>query len=151
MALEDLQDLMDASKAAASPFTRQLEGDERTAQEVQDFVNHTRNLTLAVVRRDGLPHAAPVIGGCVDGEIHVTISPGSLLASCLKRSPEVAFTMADLIHNIIGAGAAHNLGRVSDLGELPSRLDEASPFGSFAPEGWDGLIFRLEPRRLFAF
>ncbi len=151
MSLEGLQDLMESSKAAASPFTKQLEGEDRTAQEVQDFANHTRNLTLAVVRKDGLPHAAPVIAGCVDGEIHVTVSPGSLLATCLQRSPEVAFTVADLIHNVIGAGVAHDLGRASDLEDLARRLDEVSPYGSFAPEGWDGLIHRLEPRRLFAF
>ncbi len=151
MSLEELEALLVASKQAASAFTRQLEGEDRTAEEVEQFVNHTRNVTLAVVRKSGLPHAAPVIGGSVGGEIYVTVSPGSVLANCLQRSPEVAFTVADLVHSVIGAGTAQNLGRLSELEDLRVRLDRASPFGHFAPEGWNGFVFRLLPRRLFAF
>lgn len=151
MSLEDLNAVLIASKQAASAFTKELEGDDRTAEEVERFINHTRNVTLAVVRQGGLPHAAPVIGGSADGEIYVTVSPGSVLANCLRRSPEVAFTVADLLHSVIGAGKAENLGRVYGLQELRERLDRASPFGQFAPEGWGGLIYRLHPRRLFAF
>jgi len=151
VSLKDLQALLDASRESASSFTRSLEGDDRTAPQVAELVNTARTVTVAVVRANGLPHAAPVIGGCVDGEIHVTISPGSVLANCLRRSPEVAITVADPVHTLIGAGTADNLGRPSELGDLCARLDGASPFGRFAPEGWDGLIFRLDLRRLLAF
>jgi nitroimidazol reductase NimA-like FMN-containing flavoprotein (pyridoxamine 5'-phosphate oxidase superfamily) len=151
MSLEELNALLIASKQSASVFTKQLEGDDRSAEEVEQFINHTRNVTLAVVRQRGLPHAAPVIGGSIEGEIYVTISPGSVLANCLRRSPEVAFTVADLVHSVIGAGTAQNLGRVHELEDLRRRLDRASPFGRFAPEGWDGFICRLHPRRLLAF
>jgi nitroimidazol reductase NimA-like FMN-containing flavoprotein (pyridoxamine 5'-phosphate oxidase superfamily) len=151
MSLQNLESLLIASKEAASPFTLQLEGEDRTAAEVQAFVNQTQTVTLAVVRKSGLPHAAPVIGVCLDGDIHVTVSSGSVLANCLRRSSEIAFTVVDLVHSVIGAGRARNLGHVGDLDELRSRLDQASPFGRFAPEGWDGHIFRLEPRRMFAF
>ena len=151
MSLQQLEALLVASKEAASAFTRTLEGEDRTAQEVEDLINHTRTVTVAVVRKNGLPHAVPVIGGSIDGEIMVTVSPGSVLANCLERSPEVAFTVADLVHSVIGAGTAENLGRVSGLEEIRERLDRASPFGQFAPAGWDGFIFRLQPRRLFAF
>ena len=151
MALSDLQTLLDNSKAAASTFTKQLAGEELSAQQVEDFINQARNVTVAVVRKDGSPHATPLIGGCVEGEIHVTVSPGSVLANCLQRNPKVAFTIADLVHSVIGAGTAENLGRVSDLPDLCRQLDQASPYGSFAPAGWDGLIYRLEPIRLFAF
>jgi len=150
MTIETLQDLLDASMAAASPFTRSLEGDERTAREVEEFINATRNVTLAVVRSTGLPHAAPVIGGCVEGETFVTVSPGSVLANCLDRSPEVAFTVAGLVNTLIGAGTAERVGRPSECSDLCNRLDRASPFGKFAPEDWDGLIYALRPRRLFA-
>jgi nitroimidazol reductase NimA-like FMN-containing flavoprotein (pyridoxamine 5'-phosphate oxidase superfamily) len=151
MSLEELETLLATSKEAASPFTRTLEGEDRTAQDVEEFINHTQTVTLAVVRKNGLPHAVPVIGGSIDGEILVTVSPGSVLANCLRRSPEVAFTVADLVHSVIGAGTAENLGRLSELEEIRRRLERASPFGQFAPAGWDGFIFRLRPRRLFAF
>ena len=150
MSIETLQDLLDASMAAASPFTRSLEGGDRTAQQVEEFVNATRNVTVAVVRSNGQPHAVPVIGGCIDGEIHVTVSPGSLLANCLDRSPEIAFTVADLVHTLIGSGTAKKVGRPSDSAELCERLDSASPFGKFAPDGWNGFVYTLRPRRLFA-
>jgi|ERR1700728_998846 nitroimidazol reductase NimA-like FMN-containing flavoprotein (pyridoxamine 5'-phosphate oxidase superfamily) len=150
MSIENLQDLLDASMAAASPFTRSLEGEERTAREVEDFINATRNVTIAVVRRTGLPHAAPVIGGCVEGGIYVTVSPGSVLAKCLGRSPEVAFTVAGIVNTLIGAGTAELVGRPSERSELCNRLDRASPFGKFAPEGWNGFVYALRPRRLFA-
>jgi nitroimidazol reductase NimA-like FMN-containing flavoprotein (pyridoxamine 5'-phosphate oxidase superfamily) len=151
MSLENLTSLLIASKEAASAFTLQLEGQERTAEEVQEFINQTQTVTIAVVRKNGLPHAAPVIGLCLHGEVHVTVSSGSVLAGCLRRSSEVAFTVVDLVHSVIGAGRARNLGHVSELEELRRQLDQASPFGRFAPEGWDGYIFRLEPRRIFAF
>jgi nitroimidazol reductase NimA-like FMN-containing flavoprotein (pyridoxamine 5'-phosphate oxidase superfamily) len=151
MSLEELETLLATSKDAASPFTRALEGEDRTARDVDEFINHTQTVTLAVVRKNGLPHAVPVIGGSIDGEILVTVSPGSVLANCLRRSPEVAFTVADLVHSVIGAGTAENLGRLSELEEIRGRLERASPFGQFAPAGWDGFIFRLRPRRLFAF
>jgi nitroimidazol reductase NimA-like FMN-containing flavoprotein (pyridoxamine 5'-phosphate oxidase superfamily) len=151
MSLDDLEAMLVASKEAASPFTLSLEGADRTAQDVEQFINHTQTITVAVVRKGGLPHAAPVIGACLEGEIFCTVSPGSVLANCLQRSREVAFTVADLVHSVIGAGTAERVGRISDLGELRARLDSASPFGQFAPEGWNGFVYRLRPRRLFAF
>lgn len=150
MSLQSLQEILDQSRQNASPFTHSLEGEVQRAVQLEQFVNATRNVTLAVVRSGGLPHAAPVIGGCLDGGIHVTVSPGSVLANCLARSPEVAFTMADVVHTVIGAGTAEQLGRASELVDVRQRLDAASPFGSFAPEGWDGYIYLLHPRRLFA-
>ena len=151
MSLEELEAMLVASKEAASAFTLSLEGADRTADEVQQFINQTQTITLAVVRKDGLPHAVPVIGACLDGEIFCTVSAGSVLANCLQRRLEVAFTVADLVHSVIGAGTAEEVGRISDLGELRADLDRASPFGQFAPEGWNGFIYRLRPRRLFAF
>ena len=147
---ETLQDLLDASMAVASPFTRSLESENRTAHQVEEFINATRNVTLAVVRRNGQPHAVPVIGGCIDGEIYVTVSLGSVLANCLDRSPEIAFTVADLVHSLIGSGTAKKVGRPSESAELCERLDRASPLGKFAPDGWNGFVFALHPRRLFA-
>ncbi len=150
MSLEQLQQLLDDSRDRASAFTRSLEGEVQTADQLEEFVNLTRNVTLAVVRRSGLPHATPVIGGCIDGVIHVTVSPGSVLANCLHHSREVAFTLADIVHTVIGAGTAEPLGRVSELPDVVAMLDTASPFGQFAPPDWDGFIYVLHPRRLFA-
>ena len=150
VSIETLQDLLDASMAAASPFTRSLEGEDRTADQVEEFINATRNVTVAVVRSNGQPHAVPVIGGCIEGEIYVTVSPGSVLANCIDLSPEIAFTVADLVHSLIGSGTAKKVGRPSDHAELCERLDRASPFGKFAPDGWNGFVYALRPRRLFA-
>ncbi|HEY3842734.1 MAG TPA: hypothetical protein VGL48_05730 [Acidimicrobiales bacterium] len=85
MSLQTLQGMLDESRRNGSPFTNSLEGEVQSAVQLEQFVNATRNVTLAVVRRGGLPHAAPVIGGCID-----------------------------------------------------------------APQGWDGFIYLLHPRRLFA-
>jgi len=136
--------------AAASPFTCSLEGEERTAREVEQFINASRNVTVAVVRRTGLPHATPVIGGCVEGAISITVSPGSVLAKCVGRSPEVAFTVVGPVNTLIGAGTAEMVGRPSECSELCDRLDQVSPFGKFAPEGWNGFVYALRPRGLFA-
>jgi hypothetical protein len=140
MSLGELQALLDRSRQQASRFTLSLEGEVQTASQVQEFINANRNITIAVVRRNGLPHAAPVIAGCVDGEIYATVSPGSVLANCLDRNPEVAFTIADLVHTLIGAGEAEKIGRSSECTGLCRRLDGTAPFGMFAPEGWDGFI-----------
>jgi nitroimidazol reductase NimA-like FMN-containing flavoprotein (pyridoxamine 5'-phosphate oxidase superfamily) len=151
MSLEELETMLVASKEAASPFTLSLEGADRTAHDVEQFINQTQTITVAVVRKGGLPHAVPVIAACIDGEIFCTVSPGSVLANCLQRSEEVAFTVTDLVHSVIGSGTAEKIGRISELGELHARLDRASPFGQFAPGGWDGFVYRLRPRRMFAF
>ena len=150
MSIETLQDLLDASMTAASPFTRSLEGEERTAHEVAEFINATPECHYRRGQAYRAASRGPVIGGCVEGEIYVTVSPGSVLANCLGRSPEVAFTVAGLVNTLIGAGTAEMVGRASECTELCDRLDQASPFGKFAPEGWNGFVYALRPRRLFA-
>ena len=73
-----------------APSLARSKGRRRELHEVEEFIDATRNVTVAVVRRTRPPHTAPVSESCVEGEISVTASPGSVLANCLDRSPEVA-------------------------------------------------------------
>ena len=84
MSLDDLQETIDASIAGSSAFTRGLfEGHNWTAQRLQDFANQDASMTVATIGKDGRPHAAIVIAGCVDGTFYFTVSPQSaLLATC---------------------------------------------------------------------
>lgn len=49
MSLEELEAVLVASKEQASAFTKSLEGAERTAEEVEHYINHTQTITLEEV------------------------------------------------------------------------------------------------------
>jgi len=62
-----LKEALESSTASANELTRSLfEEANWTASRVADFVNSTRNVTIATTNSSGQPHAAVVIGGCVD-------------------------------------------------------------------------------------
>jgi hypothetical protein len=149
--LGELQALLDRSFDRAQPFTRSfLPATPWRAEAVQDFINATRNMTVAAVRRDGRPHAAPVIAACAHGTIHFSVSPGSMLLGCLERDPAVAFTVTDVARTLIGSGTASAVARSLDAPELIATLDRAAGLGHFTPAGWDGWVYSVVPSRLFA-
>jgi hypothetical protein len=149
--LEELQEALDRSLRNASPFTRSLfEAVQWDAERVVRFVNANRNVTVSTVTFAGEPHAAVVVGACLEASIHFTVAPRSLLARTLAHTPHVAFTICDRAHAIIGKGVAVLVTRSLDDPELIARLAAATERGVFTPPGWDGLVYRIEIDRIFA-
>jgi hypothetical protein len=149
--LTDLQAILERSIERASAFTRDLFADSQwDAARVQDFVNESRDATIATVNPAGKPHAAVVVAACLDGDIHFTVAHASALGRHLAHDPHIAFTIANGSHSIMGRGiavlAAHSLHQP----ELIEQLAAVTRTGRFTPSGWDGLIFRIEPERVFA-
>ena len=149
--LRDLQEILDRSIEHASAFTRELFGDSQwNAERVQEFVNACREATIATVSPKGEPHAALVIAACLDGDIHVTVSHHSTLSRHLEHSPHIAFTMTDGKHSAMGRGIAVLEAHSIHQPVLIERLAAVSRSGTFAPPGWDGLVYRIEIDRIFA-
>jgi pyridoxine/pyridoxamine 5'-phosphate oxidase len=146
MSLGDLQKIIDDSIAGASTFTRGLfETNHWTAQQVQDHCNEDAGMTVATVGKDGKPHAAIVITGCVDGTFYFTASPNSVLLGNLRRDPSIAFTISD---KVMGRGTAQLAGRgytMERIGPKTSKL-----MRDLIEEGWRGYIYSIEVERLFA-
>ena len=150
MGFDALQEVLDRSYEEAGALTRTFLAEEPwRADEVSDFVNQARDLTVATVMPDGTPHAAVVIGGCLDGDLYCTASIGSAMLRNIRLQPRVAFTMTDRAHQLMGRGVADVVGRSLDLGELLDQLAAASAVEKFAPPFWDGYVCRLLPERLF--
>lgn len=146
-----IADAIAASLAGASEFTRSLFGEESwTAQQVVEFVNRQRNATVATVNSSGQPHAAVVIAASVRDSIFFTVAPRSVLARNLAANDRIALSVCDSQHAIMGQGKAVRMGPALELGTLIAELADASQAGKFTPEGWDGDVYRVDFRRLFA-
>lgn len=147
----ELQEALNRSLEAASAFTSSLFGEDGwDATAVASFVNRQRNITIAAVTSAGRPHAAVVIAACLEGRLHFTVAPRSLLGRCLKHDPMVAFTVSDVRHAVMGRGTAVLAARSLDDADLIQRLAAATEIGAFTPPDWDGLIYRIEIDRIFA-
>jgi hypothetical protein len=102
-------------------------------------------MTVATVGKDGRPHAAIVIAGCVDGTFYFTASPKSALLGNLHRDAAVAFTISD---KVMGRGTARPAGKgyeMERIGRQTSRL-----MRELIEEGWRGYIYAIDVERLFA-
>ena len=146
MSLEDLQRTIDASIAGASAFTRSLfEGNYWTAQHLQDYCNQDASMTVATVGKDGKPHAAVVIAGCVDGTFYFTASPKSALLGNLRRDPSIAFTISD---KVMGRGTAREAGKGYEMERIGPKTSKL--MRDLIEEGWRGYIYAIDVERLFA-
>jgi hypothetical protein len=149
--VSDLQEALDRSMANASAFTRSFMGsDQWDATRVADFVNATRNITIATVTGAGEPHAVVVIAACLDGVIHFTVHPESLLRRNLERQATIGFSVTTARNQVMGKGTAVLVARSLDDPGLIDRLAATSAAGRFTPAGWDGSIYRIELDRIFA-
>ena len=144
-----MQDVIDRSMAEASESTRHMFEDLIwNGDEVISFVNSVRTATIATANRDGLPHAAVAIAACVDEHIHFTVTSSSIMARNLADRPQMAFSVVYADKAIMGQGTAVLLGRSGELEDLVDAL-AASNYGGFTPPGWDGLLYRVDMRRVF--
>ena len=149
--MSGIEAALESSMASANELTRALFEDAGwTASRVADFVNGTRNVTIATTNSSGQPHAAVVIGGCVGDAIFFTVTPGSTLARNLDANDRLGFSFAEGAHSVMGQGRGVPVGRSLDQPDLLGELANASRSGRFTPEGWDGLIYRIDIRRIFA-
>jgi len=138
--MKQLQDALDRSMHATSDQTRSFFVDAWTAEQVVEFVDQQRNVTIATCGPTGFPHAAVVIARCFDGVVHFTVTPGSILHRNLTADDRIGFSVTDRSHAVLGQGRARRVGAAPDLPEL----------GSFAPAGWTGDIYAIEVSRVFA-
>lgn len=149
--MQQLQAVLDRSLDRASKFTRSLFVDDQwDAERVAAFVNSTRNMTAATVSSTGAPHAAVVIAACLDGDIHFTAALMAALSRNLANSDQVAFTLTDGTHAVMGRGTAVVATTPGDDSHLVDRLAAMTKGGVFVPPGWDGHIYRIEIERIFA-
>jgi hypothetical protein len=142
---------LESSLASANELTRSLFGDANwTPSQVAEFVNSTRNVTIATTNSSGQPHAAVVIGGCLGDDIYFTVTPESTLARNLGTNDRLAFSVAEGTNAVMGQGRGVVVGRSLEQAGLVGELSNASRAGRFTPEGWDGLLYRIDIRRIFA-
>ena len=147
--LETLQGVIERSHAGATAFTASLFDRPWKAREVQRFVNRTREATIATVLADGTPHASPTITACLNGTIHFAVHRRSATWRNLQRDPQIAFTVSDHGHAVLGRGVAVFAGS-STGSALIKRLARTGSLGLFTPEGWEGDVYAIEPTKLFA-
>ncbi len=146
MSLDDLQRTIDASIAAAGSLTRSIfENNHWSAQQVQDFVNQDGSMTVATVGKDGGPHAAVVIAGCVDGTFYFTASPQSAMLGNLRREARIAFTISE---RIMGRGTAQLAGRGHEMQRIAPQTSKL--MRDLIEEGWPGYIYSIEMERIFS-
>lgn len=150
MSLASLQQVMEASLMSASPFARSLfERAAWGAEDVERFVNEVGNVTIATVGATGAPHAAPVIVGCNDGTMYFSVSRGSVLLRNLSHDVRAAFTVVALGHSVLGQGSVELVGASQECTRLADGLGRR--LGALiVDEAWDGYLYSIQPRRLFA-
>ena len=138
------------STLSASAFTRQLFEEQWPKERVAEFINLQRNATVASTSSNGQPHAAVVIAACAQDEIYFTVHPESVLFRNITANNRIAMSVCDSAHAVMCQGQAIALGSARDLPDLIDLLASSSPSGVFTPKGWDGLLFRIDLRRLVA-
>ena len=148
--VDELQRVIDASLADASPLTRRVyANDQWSAAAVQAFVNRVMAATIATVRSNGTPHAAVVLSACLQGTVIFTATTGSVLLSNLKRQPAISMTVTDRDHDLTIHGEAERMGKAGELVDLVRELSGLSRRGYFLPRGWDGYLYRVRIDRIF--
>ena len=133
---------------------------EMTAEEYRDFLlGSVRTATLATVRADGRPHAAP-IWYHLDGETFVfTTGANTVKGMNLRRDPRVALCIDDErppFHFVIVEGVASLSGGDPDLLLWATRLggrymgeDQAEAFGRRNAVPGE-LLVRVTPTKVLA-
>lgn len=147
--MSSLQEAVERSQAGASEQTTSYFAHGfLDVGQVVEVINDTQAATIATVSHAGLPHAAYVIAACLDETIHFTVTPGSVLERNLDHQSRIGFTIVNQHHSIMGQGDAVRVARSLDAPDLLEALGQVTSSGTFTPPGWDGLVYRIEPRRL---
>jgi hypothetical protein len=149
--METISQALAASAENATQFTRSLFSDDLwTAEQVVAFINQQRNATIATTNSNSQPHAAVVIAASVRQEMYFTVAPTSVLARNLAANARLGFSVCDSRHAVMGQGLGVLVGHADSVTSLIDELAQATPAGRFTPDGWDGDIYRVDFRRIFA-
>ena len=146
MTLVELDATLRGSLANARAFTRAIftPAGRWTAVRVEEFLNDVGTASVATVSPTGWPHAALVPVRCVDGEIYVAGSVGSVLERNVLADARVAFTVFRSPSGVFGQGTAASVSLSDELRHAFGSLVDA------APSEWRPAIFRIAPARIFA-
>ena len=149
--VETISEALAASAKGASEFTRSLFSEDLwTGEQVVAFINQQRNATIASTNTNAQPHAAVVIAASVHEAMYFTVAPSSVLARNLAVNARIGFSVCDSRHAVMGQGFGVRVGQAGSVARLIGELAQASPSGRFTPEGWEGDIYRVDFRRIFA-
>ena len=158
--LARLQQLLDASMAAAGPHLRGIISEERRlgAAELAERLQGMRLLVLATVTADGRPLAGPVDGYFLHGTFWFSSGRDSVRMRHLAARPAVSATHLpgeDLAVTVHGRAEIFDIH--DPLGEelRQAVLDEYLPKQGPSFEEWlddlDGLAARIVPEKMFTF
>jgi nitroimidazol reductase NimA-like FMN-containing flavoprotein (pyridoxamine 5'-phosphate oxidase superfamily) len=158
--LAALQELLDASAAAAGEHLRRVITDERrlTAEQVAQRLTGMRLLALATATADGRPIVGPVDGIFYRGSFHFGSSPDSVRFRHIRARPAVSATHLpgeELAVTVHGRAAQIDIADPAHAGFRRTVLDIYVP--RYGP-GWEtefldsGPIYaRIDAERMFTF
>lgn len=157
--LARLQEVLDASHAAAGAHLREIITPERrlTAAQLSERLTGMTLLVLATSTADGRPIAGPVDGTFYRGRFHFGSSPDSVRFSHIRRRPAVSATHLPGEHlNVTVHGRAEmvDVSPAGDAGFRRALLDVYTPIYG---EDWEqfldsGPVYaRIEPEKMFTF
>jgi len=157
--LARLQELLDASYAAAGPHTLRIHTPERRldAAAVAAKLTGMRLLALATVSSAGAPVVGPVDGIFLHGAFHFGSSPDSIRARHIAARPAVSATHLpgeELAVTVHGEAVPVDVNAPEGAGLRQTLLDIYVPrYGeSWAEMLESGAIYwRIEPRKMFTF
>ncbi|HEY2636482.1 MAG TPA: pyridoxamine 5'-phosphate oxidase family protein [Solirubrobacteraceae bacterium] len=158
--LAALQELIDASYAAAGPHLRRIHDPDRrlTAAQVAERLTGMRLLALATVSADGRPFVGPVDGIFYRGAFHFGSAPDSLRLRHIARRPAVSATHLpgeELAVTVHGRAVPVDVGDPAHAGFRQAILDIYVP--RYGPR-WEtefldagSAYARIEAERMFTF
>jgi general stress protein 26 len=155
-----LQDLLDASMAAAGPHLRSIISDERrlSAAELTARLRGMRLLVLATVTADGRPLAGPVDGYFLHGTFWFSSGTESVRMRHVAARPAVSATHLpgeELAVTVHGTAEVFPLQDPACAELRQAMLDEYLPKQGPAFEEWlrnaEALGARIDPERMFTF
>jgi len=146
-----MQEALDRSLTEANDFTRAMYADQTWSDdEVISFVSAARSATIASANAEGIPHAAVVIAACHEDEhIYFTVTPSTVLSRNIVARPQIAFSICFADKSVKGQGVGVLVGRALELPDLVQALGAPGSGHGFVPPEWDGLIYRIDVRRIF--
>ncbi len=157
--LARLQELLDASYAAAGPHLLRIHTPERRldAAAVAAELTGMRLLSLATVTADGRPRVGPVDGVFLHGSFHFGSAPDSARARHIARRPDVSATHLpgeELSVTVHGRAVPVDV-QAAEGAELRSALLEiyVPRYGEEWEEFLDGetAYWRIEAERMYTF
>lgn len=111
-------------------------------------LDRARNYWIATTRPDGRPHAVPVWGVLVDGEVYFGGGPQTVWARNLARSPQIVVHLESGDEVVILEGTAERHTENNTSAGLLTRIDDAYEAKYDMRHGTP--VWRLVPRVGFA-